>query len=165
LQTGFLDIYTLSPIKYQEIDSVTLWGYVLKQRLLYSVILSILSTTYLGIVACYLYMSATGVALGILLAGGILRYGLKGFLLIIVSLVPHQFILFPGFLMLTYVACSLCNFLYFEETLSGVKRTQKRRILIKHGIMLFICNIVVIIGCYVESYVNPQFLKWVLKFF
>lgn len=165
LKTGFLDIYTLSPMKYLEIDCGVLLGYVLKQRLFYSLILSVLSTTYLGIIVCYVYMSATGVALGMLLAGGILRYGWKGFLLIIVSLLPHQFILFPGFLLLTYVACSLCRFLYFQDMEIGIRRIQKRTVLGKHILMLLICNIVVIIGCYVESYVNPQFLKMVLKLF
>lgn len=163
LKTGFLDSYTLSPIKYLEIDYNVLLGYVLRQRLLCSVLLSILATTYLGIIVSYLYLILEGTAFGLLIGAAILRYGLKGLLFIVVSLIPHQFVLFPCFLLIVYVSCSLCRFLYFKDVTIGV--VNKKNILWKHFVILFLCNVVVIIGSYIESYVNPQLLKFVLKFF
>lgn len=163
-QTGLLDAYTISPIKYQEINQKILLGYVLKQRLLCSLMISLLATTYLGIAVSYLYLLLYGGALGLMTAAALLRYGLKGLLFIFMSMFPHQFVLFPSFMLLSCVACSLCRYLYFQDV-SLHFAGKKRNILMKYMMLLLICNAVVIIGCYIESYVNPQMLKMVLKFF
>ena len=163
-QTGLLDAYTISPIKYQEINHDILLGYVLKQRLLCSLLISLLATTYLGITVSYLYFLLFGAALGIMTAAALLRYGLKGLLFIFMSMFPHQIVLFPSFLLLSCVACSLCRYLYFQDV-SLYFKGKKKNILMKYMVLLLICNVVVIIGCYIESYVNPQMLKIVLRFF
>ena len=59
--TGFMDSYTLSPIKYLDIDGKILLGYVLRQRLLGAVLLMILATTYLGCGATYLFFLWNGI--------------------------------------------------------------------------------------------------------
>ena len=163
-QTGLLDAYTISPIKYQEINHDILFGYVLKQRLLNSLLISLLATTYLGITVSYLYLLLFGAAFGLLTAAALLRYGLKGLLFIFMSMFPHQLILFPVFLLLSCVACSLCRYLYFQDVSMHFKG-KKKNVLLKYMVLLLFCNIVVIIGCYIESYVNPQMLKMILKFF
>ena len=67
--TGFLDSYTLSPVKYLDPDTRKLLVTVFMQRLGMAALLVILATTYLGSMAAYLYQIWSGLAMGILTAG------------------------------------------------------------------------------------------------
>ena len=100
--TGFLDGYTLGPIKYLEPDTGKLLVTVVMQRIGVAVLLVILSTTYLGSVAAYLYQLWSGLAAGVLAAGSVIRYGIKGILLVAGSLLPQQLILIPAFFAAVY---------------------------------------------------------------
>ena len=113
--TGFLDSYTLSPIKYLEPDIGKLLPTILMQRLGAALFLIVLATTYLGGVAAYLYQIWSGLAMGILTAGSMIRYGTKGLALIAGSLLPQQLILLPAYLLLSMECCDLCRAMYFRR--------------------------------------------------
>ena len=50
--TGLFDESTLYAMKYMALDSDALFSYVLRERLLGILILTVLSTTYLGLAVC-----------------------------------------------------------------------------------------------------------------
>lgn len=164
-RTGFLEGYTLSPVKFLEPDTGELLGSVLLQRLGAAVLLIVLATTYLGCAAAYLYQAWSGLALGILAAGSMIRYGLRGFLLIIGTLFPQQAILIPAFLLLSAKCCALCRLLYRSNISVNFSGREKYRLLFKKGLSMAAVVFVVITGCLLESYVNPRILKFLLQFF
>lgn len=163
--TGFLDSYTLGPVKYLEPDTGKLLTTVFMQRLGAAALLVILATTYLGSAAAYFYQAWSGLAMGILAAGSMLRYGLKGILLIAGSLLPQQLILIPGFLMLCVKCCELCRIMYFRGAAGGFSGRDKGRFFVRKGLNLAVGIMLIAAGCFVEAYINPKILKLILRFF
>lgn len=163
--TGFLDSYTLGPIKYLDPDTKKLLITVFMQRIGMAVLLVILSTTYLGCIAAYLYQLWSGLAAGILAAGSVIRYGMKGVLLIAGSLLPQQLILVPAFLLLSVKCCELCRIMYFRGISGGLSGRDRGRFFLKKGTYMAGCMIVIAAGCFVEAYINPRILKFILQLF
>lgn len=163
--TGFLDSYTLGPIKYLDPDTKKLLITVFMQRIGMAVLLVILSTTYLGCIAAYLYQLWSGLAAGILAAGSVIRYGMKGVLLIAGSLLPQQLILVPAFLLLSVKCCELCRIMYFRGISGGLSGRDRGRFFLKKGTYMAGCMIVIAVGCFVEAYINPRILKFILQLF
>lgn len=160
--TGFLDSYTLGPMKYLDPDAGKLLVAILMQRLGAAAFLIILATTYLGSVTAYLYQAWNGLALGVLAAGSVLRYGLKGLLLAAGSLFPQQLILIPAFLMLSVKCCELCGSLYFA---GGCLERERGKFLAKKFLDMMASVILIAAGCFVEACINPGILKAILRFF
>ncbi len=163
-QTGFLDSYTLSPVKYMDIDTGALLEVVLTKRLGIAFVLVILSTTYLGTFVAYLYQLKSGIILGLLTAGAVIRYGVKGLFLALGGIFPQQLLLIPAFLVLSLRCCEVCRLLYSVEEGAGFHAEKKKRLLQK-GVQIACCLAVVITGCLLETYVNPKILKFVLQIF
>ena len=160
--TGFMDSYTLSPIKYLDIDGKVLLGYVLRQRLLGVVLLLLLSTTYLGCGATYLFFLWNGIVWGLLITGCFERYGFKGLAFALGSTFPQILLYVPVFLVLAVQVCDMCKLLYFRK--SDVY-LSKRNSFYKFCLIGIVIIMVVIIGCLLESYVNPFILKCILNAF
>lgn len=163
--TGFLDSYTLSPVKYLEPDTKKLFLTIFMQRIGVTALLIILSTTYLGTVSAYFYQAWSGLAMGILAAGSMLRYGVKGILLIFGSLLPQQLILIPAFLVLSVKCCELCQIMYFRGIPGGFSGRDKGHFLIRKGMQMMPGILLILAGCFVEAYINPVFLKFILRLF
>ncbi|MBD5551705.1 MAG: stage II sporulation protein M [Lachnospiraceae bacterium] len=163
--TGFLDSYTLGPVKYLDPDTGKLLTTVFMQRLGEAALLIILSTTYLGSAASYFYQAWSGLAIGILTAGSVIRYGLKGILLIAGSLLPQQLILIPAFLMLCVKCCELCKIMYFRGGIGGFSGKDKGKLLIKKGLNMIVNIMLIVAGCFIEAYINPKILKLILRVF
>ena len=163
--TGFLDSYTLGPVKYLEPDTGKLLTAVLMQRLGAAALLIILATTYLGSVAAYLYQVWSGLAMGILTAGSVIRYGVKGLLLTAGSLLPQQLILIPAFLILSMKCCELCRTMYFQGAPGGFTVRERGRFLLKKGLDMITSVMIIAAGCFAEAYINPRILKLILQLF
>lgn len=163
--TGFLDSYTLSPVKYLEPDSKELMVSIFMQRLGVAALLVILSTTYLGSAAAYGYQIWSGLAMGILTSGSMIRYGGKGILLICGTLLPQQLIFLPAFLMLSVKCCELCQIMYFRGISGGFSGRDKGRFFVKKGLHMIVSVALIVAGCFVEAYINPKILKFILRLF
>lgn len=163
--TGFLDSYTLGPVKYLEPDTGKLLITIVMQRLGAAALLIILATTYLGSVTAYLYQIWSGLAMGILTAGSVIRYGAKGILLAAGALLPQQLILIPAFLMLSVKCCELCRSMYFQNMPGGFLGREKGRFLIRKALNMITNVAIIAAGCFLEAYLNPKVLKLVLRLF
>lgn len=163
--TGFLDGYTLGPVKYLEPDTGKLLTTVFMQRLGAAALLIILATTYLGSMAAYLYQVWNGLAIGVLTGGSVIRYGVKGLLLTAGSLLPQQLILIPAFLMLSIKCCELCKTMYFRGVPGGFSGKEKGLFLLKKGLNMATSVMLIAAGCFVEAYINPKILKMILQLF
>jgi len=163
--TGFLDSYTLSPVKFLDPDMGELFQNVILQRIGAAVLLIILSTTYLGCAASYLYQIWSGLALGAFAAGSMIRYGGKGILLIAGGLLPQQLILIPAFLILSAKCCELSKIMYFRGLSAGFSQKDRYKMLLNKGFHMGLVVLIIVGGCLLETYVNPKILKFVLKIF
>ncbi|MBR1930459.1 MAG: stage II sporulation protein M [Lachnospiraceae bacterium] len=161
--TRILDENTLYDMKYMTVDSGVLFYYCLKQRLGTALCIAILSTTYLGLVVCGGIALWYGVCGGVLLSVAVTRYSLKGILLLSVGLLPQFLIYIPAFVLLLRWGERVFQWIYVQKRIKNEARENfllPRCILQLLGILALF-----LLGCVLESYVNPYFLQGLLKIF
>lgn len=153
LQTGFLSGYALERLKYIQVDGNQLFLYVLQSRFQLILLILIAGTTILGFLCSYLFAGWFGLAAGIMVSVLTLQFGIKGSFLFLACLLPQMLFYAPGFYKLLRECCDISCKLYFPNRvmLGAHSRNGKLghfgRILTGIG--------VVIIGIFLESYVNP----------
>lgn len=161
--TGFLDEYSLYQMKYMSVESNAFFVYVLKKRLGTMGIILLLSSTYLGLAVLYCYAAWLGASLGMLLSAAIIRYGIKGILLVLTAAFPHYILYVPAWIMMFCGAREL----YRSGGLAGRGgngRDKMQEIRKKAGVFLAIGGIA-LAGAWMESYINPGLVTGLLKIF
>lgn len=147
LRTDVLDEGTLKLMNYQKQDCKSLFVYVLKERWGIIPLLFVISTTHLALYAVYGMLVWYGTACGALLGVAVLRYGFGGILLIMVSGLPQYL-------------------LYVPAVVAALRLSMRQRVPDKKFILqMLILEMVVIIGCILESYVNLMLVEKFLKIF
>ncbi len=164
--TGLLSEYTLYDMKYSAIDCKAFFVYVLQKRIGLMLVLAVLSTTWLGMVAAWTGAAWLGISFGMLVMASLLRYGLKGILLVGTGMFPQVLIYFPVALFILQWSYEFYTAIYYPERLqTGQERVGKNQLLRKKIIQFLLVTGVVIIGCILESYVNPILVLNLLNFF
>ena len=159
--TGILNEEALYHMKYMTVDRNVLFWYVIGIRLKSLLGLVVFATTYLGLVVVGCSAVGYGTSAGMFLAAAVMRYGLKGILLVITAVFPQYILYGPAYFFLLLWCRQICRLIYFEK---GAKLGNKQLILIKLMQLLGIIA-VIIAGCSLESYINPIILKKILKNF
>ena len=154
--TGLLDEYTLYQMKYMTVDNSALFCYILGERIKPLLILAVLSTTYLGLVVCGGIAFWYGICGGAFLAVSVLRYGVKGILLVIVGMFPHYIIYVPAMIIMLLWCQRMNRTIYFDKSEPSILYS-----LIQFVGILF----VFLIGCVLESFLNPYFFRGLLQIF
>lgn len=140
-------------------------AYILRRRLSAVCMLSLISTTMIGLPVLGAYICYTGLAAGCLLSVAVIRYGIRGLLFMAAALFPQAILLIPAYAALFLWAVGLNRTLYASRgNLSEYERFSSRFYLGKCVQIIGIIA-VVIMGCLLESYVNPNILHFVLKIF
>lgn len=161
--TGLLDEYSLSHMKYATVDGTALFYYVLKQRLGCILILAILATTYLGFVICCVVSLWYGVCVGAFLGAAVLRYGIKGMLLVFGGIFPQYLVYVPAMIAMLLWCRNIYRMIYLDRTL-GWEGTRPF-FFPKSIIQLVLIAAVFLVGCILESFLNPMILKGILNLF
>lgn len=164
-EEGIFSAASVSRLKYIEIDNGRFLRYVLRQRMGEGIGLILLSATGIGLTAVYVWVIWQGLLAGMTITAAIIRFGMKGLLLLLGSLFPHQLLIIPAEVM-------LLGWCY--ENISRGQRlggytstfyTGKKQQFLRQGISLLWILIVILIGCILESYVNPMLLSDIVKIF
>lgn len=162
---GIFNSTSINRLKDIEIESGRFFGYVLSKRLKDYLFLGLLSTTCFGVVAVYGAIMWQGALTGMILSAAVMRFGLKGILLILAGIFPHQLILIPAGIMMICWCYQNCSYLYFpSRSIWPVYRTKKGQYIRQLFLLCWIMG-VVIIGCILESYVNPLLILDTVKIF
>lgn len=162
---GIFNTASMNRLKYIEINEGKFFAYVLRQRLGGCIVLLILSTTTLGLVSAYGVVLLQGMMTGMLMTAAVIRYGIKGLLLILGGMFPHQCLLIPGGVMM--LGWCLENYYWFHRYGKGTIPyfRNRRQQLFHQGILLLWILLVMLIGCVLESYVNPILISDLIKVF
>lgn len=167
--TGLLSENTLYAIKYSTVDGNAFFLYVLQKRAGAALVLAVLSTTWLGLAASFAGAVWLGASFGMLFMAAVLRYGLKGILLILVGIFPQVFFYLPTAFYLLQWSHEFCTVMYFPHRVPkgafGGESMEKKAMMRKKGLQFLAAFGVVIIGCLLESYVNPKLVLNLLKIF
>lgn len=161
--TGFLDEYTLYHMKYMTVDSGALFYYILRHRLGRLIVLAVLSTTYLGFAVCVGVVFWYGMCAGAFLAAAVIRYGIKGILLVLAGMFPQYLVYIPAMVFMLLWCQNLYRSIYLIRG-TGMEAAGgfflPRRLLQLLGILL-----VFMVGCILESFLNPHLMAGLLKIF
>ena len=163
-ESGLLDEYTLGRVSNMELNHNAFFFYVLKQRVTLLWLLAIIGSTFLGIYLLYAYVLWLGLAAGVLLSTAVIRYGVKGILLIVAGCLPQYICYVPALIIMLNLSYGLCVKLYYpakDKNFDG----SKKQMLMQYLILFAGIHLVVIIGTVFESYVNPIFVTKLLKIF
>jgi hypothetical protein len=160
--TGLFNENTFIGMNGMSVDSSALFYYVLKKRFGSAAVLAILSTTYLGLPVCALFVLWQGVLFGSFIAALAFRYGIKGIILAFMSMFPQYLIYIPAFIGLIFMCESLNRKIYFQKYPENIlNKKNKLADLTKIPIVFS----AIFIGTIFESFVNPKLLTWFLKIF
>lgn len=124
-----------------------------KLRLKSTVLLVVAGTTYLAPFVCIATAVWSGMSVGVLFAGAMIKYGLKGILLLPATLFPQWGIYAPAF----YLLLRWCEKLY-----AGI---YQRKPLNRWGCLsrLILILLMMAAGVFLECFVNPKVLGGILK--
>lgn len=162
---GLLGTDMIARLKNSMPDGGGLFGYTMKHRMFTVCMLGLLSTTIIGLPAVCGYICYSGVAAGCLLSVAVIRYGIRGLLLIAVGILPQGILLIPAYIALFVWSVSVNRMLYSRNPYKEHYMRYSRQIYIQKGLQMAGIIAVVIIGCLLESYVNPKMLHFILKIF
>ena len=161
--TGLLDEFTLYNLKYMSVDSKAYFYYIVRERLGSVLSLVVLATTYLGVVLCAGTAFWYGISTGAFLSAAMFRYGLKGVFLALVSAFP-QYIVYGPMLFSLLIWCEkLCREIYFQRTVPLGKGMGILKSI--NLVRLLMILLLMLVGCFLESFLNPHFLTGFLKIF
>lgn len=146
-------------------DGNGLFVYVLKHRLFAVCMLGLLATTMLGLPVVCGYVCYMGLSAGCLLSVAVIRYGIRGLLLMAAGIFPQGIFLIPGYAALFIWAIGVNRMLYFHGASREYHIGYGRQAYLKRGLQMVGIIIVVMTGCLLESYVNPKILQFVLRIF
>lgn len=161
--TELLGENALLQVRHAVIDSKSLFLRLLGQRLGEAILLTLLSTTFLGVAAVWFYAFRYGLSLGLLLTMFLSGYGVKGILLLVAGMLPQMLVYVPVWALLLALGERTCRRLYYlngNEGLAGLKRMGVH-LSAQAGLLLF----ALVAGCWLEAYVNPYLLRLAVKFF
>jgi len=161
--TGLLDEYTLYHMKYMTVESNGLFYYILRMRLKTIITLAILATTYLGLAVCAGASFWYGLSFGAFLMTVLLRYGLKGVLFALAGVFPQYLLYVPAMAALLLWCEGLNRSIYFRNAVETGK--EGGVILSKRLGKLLIILLLILLGCLLESFVNPGIMSGLLKIF
>lgn len=164
-EEGIFSTTSINRLKYIEIDEGSFFRYVLRQRMGGCIVMLVLSTTVLGMIAAYAVVLWQGIMTGMVITAATIRYGIKGILLILGGMFPHQCLLIPAGVML--LGWCLENYSCIHICGKGVAPCfrNKRQQLLHQGLSLMWILLVLFIGCILESYVNPILICDLVKIF
>ncbi len=155
----------MSRLKSSRPAGESMVGYILRHRLSTGCLLCLVSTTLIGMPFLCAYICYMGLSAGCLLSVAVVRYGIRGLLFMAAVLFPQALLLVPAYILLLFWASDVNRTLYaWGSQLEGYERYSSRFYLRK-GIQIVGIMAVVIMGCLLESYVNPNVLHFVLKIF
>lgn len=164
-EEGIFSTASMNRLKYIEIDNGSFFKYVLKHRMGEGVILILLSCTGIGLVSVYACIVWQGMLAGMTITAATIRFGMKGVLLILGSVFPHQLLLIPAQIMLLGWCYENCNRGRFSGKYAVPYYSSKKQQFLRQGIILLWIGMVILIGCILESYVNPILISDLIKIF
>lgn len=147
---------SLQEIKNMSIDKSGILYQVCKIRLGTVLLLLVAGTTYLAPLFCGGFSFWLGMGGGYFLTQAVMRYGIKGVLLLPAGCFPHYLLYLPAFYMLLLWCERLYGYIYLKREFPGWGSTAARLILIL---------LAVFAGIFLESHVNPGILQGMLKNF
>ncbi|MBR1771734.1 MAG: stage II sporulation protein M [Lachnospiraceae bacterium] len=156
-ETGLLDDDLLRRMQaINPRDGSALFAYVLRRRGLAFLALALLSTTYLGTALCACSAIWYGFALGLFLAVGVARFGIRGVVLFLAAIFPQGLFYLPMLPGLCEWCVRTGRMIYRKEVRPAADKNTP--VLLERVLSLLFWAVLLFAGCLLEGFVNPFLL-------
>ncbi len=183
--TGFYDRlgiyseYFTNRVKDIQIDNKSLFGYCIWQKVKEILLILLISLTSFGRIFQNLYCAYKGAIIAFLICASVLKYGIGGVLIYLISIFPHYITYVMLIVLVLYISVGINeNMKAFRKNrymgvklFEGIKQaissnsgrsTYKSKSIGKMWIMLPIIIILILITSYLEAYVNTGIMTNIL---
>lgn len=164
-EDGLLNTTMLEQLKACEFNGSYLLGYIMKHRITVVFVIGMLASTMIGLPIVCGYVCYLGLSAGCILSVAVIRYGIRGLFFMAASIFPQAFFFIPAYFMLFNWGLECNRSLYGKVGMMEGYPTSGKQFFLKCGIRLLGILLIVMIGCVLESYVNPQIVHFILKIF
>ena len=158
-ETALLGRYFFSRYQQAELASGELLRYTLKSRVSQFTLLWLTGFTFFGTAAVFLSLAWMGAALGITLTTAAMKLGFAGILVCLASGLPQFFLYVPPAAWLFQKICETSE----NRPWKGQRYSGNSRQMMPYLLVWGLGFLLLLAGSLLESYVNPMFLKLILK--
>lgn len=161
-EDGLLNTAMMKQLQSSELDGSYLFGYILKHRVSTILILCVLASTMIGLPIVCGYVCYLGASAGCILSIAVIRYGVRGLFFMAASVFPQALLLVPGYFLLFQWGMECNRSLYGKTDGFEGRYLIGKQFILKKVISLAGILFLIILGCMMESYVNPQIVHYIL---
>ena len=159
------DLITYLKNFFSIVDSKSINNFsILKQSLLNNfqtgIIIWILGVTVIGIPLILLLIALRGFIIGFTVGFFAKQMGLKGMIFSLVSILPQNILIVPSTIFVGVLGISFSLMLIKNMTRKSGKYNVVNQFFIYTTIMAII-HIVIAVGCLIEAYISPFFIKYI----
>lgn len=151
--TSLLDKDISKQVLSMNLSGNALFWYIFYERMLQVVIVVVMATTYLGVAFCMYKCVEFGITAGIFCGIALIQYGFRGILFILAGCIPQYILYLPMFYGLL-LWCEETSILIYKKKTSALKGRMLHLLLLVGGLLM---------GCLLESYLNPLLLRTFLN--
>ncbi len=143
--------------------NIELFKFIIWKRMKLILGVWLLGFTFFEVAINYLLVVYFGFSIGFFLFSiGLMTNGFKGYLMYFVMLLPQYIFYVPVMIYLIIKSTNFCQGLYSKRSRSRGLNLNKQ-MLVEYFFVLVICLIFTIVGSIVETYINPQLVKWYIS--
>lgn len=164
-EDGLLNTAMLRQLQGSELDGNYLFAYIIRHRVVSTLVISVLASTMIGLPVVCGYVCYLGVSAGCILSIAVVRYGIRGLFFMAAGMFPHGILLVPGYILLFHWGLDCNRRLYGKSDGLEGRYLVGKQFLLKKAVSLLGILFVIVCGCALESYVNPKIIYYILKIF
>lgn len=124
----------------------------------------ITSTLFVGIIIVPIIVLFKGFALGFSVGFFVFEYGFKGFLFSILGIFSQNLFIVPGI-----ISISAIGFAFSFKNIRKKKIRPRSKTFISefidYSLLILLFSILILIGCFIEAYLTPIFMKFFINYF
>lgn len=154
--------YFITKFPTSEYLNIELFKFIVWKRIKLILGIWIFGFTFFEIIINYLLVGYFGFSIGYLFSIGLMTGGFSGYLMNLVLLLPQYLFYVPVMIYLIVKSTSFCSNLYSHRNRTRGLNINKQMI-IEYFFVLVICIIFIVIGSIIETYINPQLVKWYIS--
>lgn len=141
--------------------NIDLFKFIVLKRIKFILAIWVFGFTFFELIINYIVVIFFGFSFGFLFSVGLISTGFSGYLLYLVLLFPQYLIYVPIIIYLIVKSTNFSLSLYGGRLRSRTK--ANRQLIIEYFLVIIICIIFISVGSVLETYVNPQLVKWYIS--
>lgn len=149
-------------INANEVMKTDLFEFILINRIKIFLVLWIIGFTLFSYYIDLILTAYYGFSFGLVFSTALMHNGFSSYFLVFLLLLPHYLIYVPIYIFLTRRNIQFTKSLYRNRKISKSFRINGQ-FMVEYFLILIICGLFLLIGIFLEAYINPELIKWYIS--